>query len=31
MKEDKYHAVWEYFVEYLNLVADMTQGRNKVT
>ncbi len=24
-------SAWEYFVEYLNLIADMTQGRNKVT
>ncbi len=24
-------SAWDYFVEYLNLIADMTQGRNKVT
>ena len=24
-------SAWEYFVEYLNLIADLVQGRNKVT
>jgi hypothetical protein len=23
-------SAWEYFVEYLNLIADMTKGRNKI-
>jgi hypothetical protein len=24
-------SAWSYFVEYLNLIADLTQGRNKIT
>ena len=24
-------SAWLYFVEYLNLMADLTQGRNKIT
>lgn len=28
---DKYPSAWDYFVEYLNLIADLAQGRNKIT
>lgn len=24
-------SAWHYFVEYLNLIADLAQGRNKIT
>lgn len=24
-------SAWYYFVEYLNLIADLAQGRNKIT
>lgn len=27
--KEEYSSAWEYFVEYLELVADMTKGRNK--
>ena len=27
----QYPSAWAYFVEYLNLIADLTQGRNKIT
>lgn len=26
---EEYYSAWEYFVEFLNLIADMTKGRNK--
>ena len=26
---EEYPTAWEYFVSYLNLIADMVQGRNK--
>ena len=29
MKENQ--SAWDYFVEYLNLTADLVQGRNKIT
>ena len=29
--QDENPSAWLYFVEYLNLMADLTQGRNKVT
>jgi hypothetical protein len=28
--KEEYQTAWAYFVEYLNLVADMTRGRNKL-
>jgi hypothetical protein len=27
--KEEYESAWYYFVEYLNLIADMTKGRNK--
>jgi hypothetical protein len=27
--KEEYTSAWEYFVEFLNLIADMTKGRNK--
>lgn len=27
--KEEYSSAWEYFVEFLNLIADMTKGRNK--
>jgi len=27
--KEEYVTAWEYFVEFLNLAADMTRGRNK--
>lgn len=27
--KEEYPTAWSYFVEYLNLIADMTKGRNK--
>jgi hypothetical protein len=29
--KEEYPSAWYYFVEYLNLIADMTKGRNKTT
>lgn len=29
--QEKYPTAWTYFVEYLNLIADLAQGRNKIT
>jgi hypothetical protein len=29
--QEKNPSAWEYFVEYLNLIADLAQGRNKIT
>jgi hypothetical protein len=31
MGEDGNPTAWFYFVEYLNLIADLVQGRNKIT
>lgn len=28
---EKYPSAWAYFVEYLNLIAELAQGRNKIT
>lgn len=28
--KEEYPSAWEYFVEYLSLIADMTKGRNKI-
>ena len=29
--KEEYITAWDYFVEYLNLTADLVQGRNKIT